>query len=250
MSIVSRAMRRRLSSLLMKCSVCMLCRRSASLTRRTRMSSDIARTSLRKFSACLVWSDCSSMRDSFDAIDEPADLRAELTLDILERGDRILDRVVQEARHDRSAVELHLGQEARHLDRMREIRVARGAQLRTMRLHRIDIGAVQQPLIRIGIVGFDQFDEFELPHHRAAAPILLRPNPVMAQPVYGRVAALSAAAGLARQPAAREAAMIRAPLRLLHRAWPLPRDPPPRPRYRAGPPRAPPRPLPRRFRSR
>src|SRR5437868_15547970 len=70
---------------------------------------------------------------------------------------------------------------------MREIRVARGAQLRTMRLHRIDIGAVQQPLIRIGIVGFDQFDEFELPHHRAAAPILLCPNPVMAQPVYGLI---------------------------------------------------------------
>ena len=28
------------------------------------MSSDIASTSLRKFSACLVWSDCSSIRDS------------------------------------------------------------------------------------------------------------------------------------------------------------------------------------------
>ncbi len=28
------------------------------------MSSDMARTSLRKFSACFVWSDCSSMRDS------------------------------------------------------------------------------------------------------------------------------------------------------------------------------------------
>src|ERR1051326_6905623 len=52
-----------------------------------------------------------------------------------------------------------------------------------MRLHRIDIGAVEQPLIRVGIVGFDQFDKFELPHHRAAAPILLRPNPVMPQPV-------------------------------------------------------------------
>src|SRR5207302_8996062 len=78
--------------------------------------------------------------------------------------------------------------------------VARGAQLRTMRLHRIDIGAVQQPLIRIGIVGFDQFDEFELPHHRAAAPILLCPNPVMAQPVYGPTTLLPCRRAIGSRP--------------------------------------------------
>src|SRR5881392_3907812 len=43
----------------------MLCRRSASFTSSTRMSRLIARMSLRKFSACLVLSDCSSSRVSF-----------------------------------------------------------------------------------------------------------------------------------------------------------------------------------------
>ena len=150
MSIVSRAMRRRFSSLLMNRSVCMLCRRSASLTSRTRMSSDIARTSLRKFSACLVWSDCSSIRDSLvTPSTSRADFRAEQPLDIVEGRDRVLDRVVQQPGHDRGAVELHLREDARDLDGMGEIGVAGGAQLRAMRLHRIDIGAVERAFVGI-----------------------------------------------------------------------------------------------------
>ena len=99
MSMVSRAMRRRFSWSLMKRSVRMLCSRSASLTSSTRMSSDIASTSLRKFSACLVWSDCSSMRDELgDAVDQPRDLRAEQPLDLVEGGGGVLDRVVQQRR--------------------------------------------------------------------------------------------------------------------------------------------------------
>ena len=70
-----------------------------------------------------------------DAVDQPGDLGAEQPLDVVERRDRVLDRVVQQAGNDRGGVELHLREQARDLDRMREIRVARGAQLRAVRLH-------------------------------------------------------------------------------------------------------------------
>ena len=52
------------------------------------------------------------------AVDEPADFRAEQPLDVVEGGDCVLDRVVQEAGHDRGAVELHLGEDAGDLDRV------------------------------------------------------------------------------------------------------------------------------------
>ncbi len=58
--MVSAAIRLRFCGFGMKCSVRMLCSRSASLTSSTRMSSDIASSSLRKFSACSVCEDCSS----------------------------------------------------------------------------------------------------------------------------------------------------------------------------------------------
>ncbi len=104
-------------------------------------------------------------RELGDAIDEPRDIVAEEAIDILERGHRILDRVVQEAGHDRRTVELHLGQNARDFDRMREIGIAGGPHLRAMRLHREDIGAVDRVLVGIGVVGADTLDELELPHH-------------------------------------------------------------------------------------
>ncbi len=103
-----------------------------------------------------------------DAVDEAADIRAEQLFDVVERRDGVLDRVVQEPGDDRGGVELHLGEEPGDLDRVRKIGVARGAQLGAMRLHRIDIGAIERALVRFGIVGFDQLDELELPHHRAA----------------------------------------------------------------------------------
>ncbi|MCY1248034.1 hypothetical protein D9M72_614210 [compost metagenome] len=54
MSIVSSEMRARFSAVIWS-SVRILCRRSASLTRRTRTSSEIASNSLRRFSACLAF---------------------------------------------------------------------------------------------------------------------------------------------------------------------------------------------------
>ena len=61
-SKVSLAMRIRFSGFFKKWRVLMLCRRSASLIKRTLMSSDMASKSLRKFSACFLSADfCSIM---------------------------------------------------------------------------------------------------------------------------------------------------------------------------------------------
>ena len=91
----------------------MLCSRSASLTRMTRMSSTIASSILRKFSACR-----SSLRrrqrdraDLGHALDDVRDFGAEQLLDALDGRQRVLDDVVQQAGGDGDGVELHVGQE-------------------------------------------------------------------------------------------------------------------------------------------
>ena len=103
-----------------------------------------------------------------DAVDEARDLGPEHALDLVDRGQRILDRVVQQRRHDRRGVELESRQDARDFQRVRKIRIARGAHLRAMHLHREDIGAVDQIFVGVGIVGFDALDQFESAHHRRA----------------------------------------------------------------------------------
>ena len=77
----------------------------------------------------------------------------------------VLDRVVQQRRRDGRVVELQLGQDRGHFQRMREIRIARSALLLAMRLHRVDIGAVEQRLVGVRIVSPDPVDQFVLPHH-------------------------------------------------------------------------------------
>ena len=57
-------------------------------------------------------------------VDQPGDLGPKHAVNVVEGRDRILDRVVQEPGHDRGGVELHLGQNAGHLDRMGEVWVA------------------------------------------------------------------------------------------------------------------------------
>jgi hypothetical protein len=62
----------------------------------------MASTSLRKFSACLVRSDCSSSaRQLGDAVDQPRDFLAEALLDLGQRDAGVLDRVVQQGGRDR-----------------------------------------------------------------------------------------------------------------------------------------------------
>ena len=103
-----------------------------------------------------------------EALDQRADLVAEDLVDFGAGRLGILDGVVQQRRDDGGVVELEVGQDRRDLQRMRKIGIAGGAGLRAVRLHGVDIGAVQQVFVGVGIVGPDAFDQIVLPHHARA----------------------------------------------------------------------------------
>src|SRR4051812_19089507 len=50
---------------------------------------------------------------------------------------------------------------------MAEIRIPGCADLTAVRLHREDVGAIDQPLVRVGIVGPNLFDQLILSKHRS-----------------------------------------------------------------------------------
>jgi hypothetical protein len=96
------------------------------------------------------------------AFDQLADLGAEQLVD-LGAGDRcVLDHVVQQGGDDRCGVEPVVGEDAGHLDGMGEVRIARGALLRPVHAHGVDVRAVEQPLVGRGVVGADFLDQLEL----------------------------------------------------------------------------------------
>ena len=105
------------------------------------------------------------------ALDQHGDLFAEHLRNVVSRRRRILDHVMQQGRDDGGGVELVVGQYARDLDRVGEIGIARGPQLRAVHLHRIDVGAVQQRFVGGGVIGLDRLDQFELAHDRCALGI-------------------------------------------------------------------------------
>ena len=100
------------------------------------------------------------------AVDQPPDLLAERLVDLFAGDRRVFDRVVQHRRRDGGVIDLELGQNGRHLERMGEIRIAGGALLAAVRLHREHIGAVQQILVGVRIVAANPLHQFVLPHHR------------------------------------------------------------------------------------
>jgi hypothetical protein len=96
---------------------------------------------------------------------EVGDLAPELLLNFLVGGFGVLDRVVQQRRYDRRFVEIEIGQDPRDFQRVREVGIAGLALLVAVRFDAEHVSTVQQILVRIRIVGFDAFDEFELAHH-------------------------------------------------------------------------------------
>ena len=133
----------------------------------------MASRSLRRFSACLA---SLVTRSSFfelgQALDQRADVLAEHLVDLGAGGGGILDGVVQQRRGDGGVVELEVGQDRRDFERMGEIGVAGGALLLAMRLHGVDIGAVEQRLVGVGVVAAHPLDQVVLPHHLRLAPAL------------------------------------------------------------------------------
>ena len=121
-----------------------------------------------------------------EALDQRADLVAEHLVDLGAGGLGVLDGVVQQRRDDGGVVELEVGEDRRDFERMREIRIAGGAGLLAMRLHGVDIGAVQQVFVGVGIVGPDPLDQIVLPHHARARRLgrLGRSGAGTAQPTW------------------------------------------------------------------
>ena len=99
------------------------------------------------------------------ALDQRADIVAEHLVDLGAGRGGVLDRVVQQRGGDGRIVELEVGQDRRDFERMREIGIAGGALLLAMRLHGVDIGAVEQRLVGVRIVAAHALDQVVLPHH-------------------------------------------------------------------------------------
>ena len=91
-----------------------------------------------------------------------------MLVDLGAGGLGVLDGVVQQRRDDGGVVELEVGEDRRDFERMREIGIAGGALLLAMRLHGVDIGAVEQILVGVRVVGADALDQIVLPHHARA----------------------------------------------------------------------------------
>ena len=144
----------------------MLCSRSASFTSSTRTSSAMASSSLRRFSACFA---SRVTRSSFFSLVRPStrcrDVLAEQALDLGAGRLGVLDRVVQQRRRDRRVIELEVGEDRGDFQRVREIGVAGGALLLAMRPHGINVGAVEQLLVDLGIIFAHPIDEIVLAHH-------------------------------------------------------------------------------------
>ena len=100
------------------------------------------------------------------ALDQDRDLFSEHAGDVVARRRRVLDHVMQQGGDDGGGVELVVGQYARDLNRVGEIGIARGSQLRTVHLHRIDVGAVEKRFVGGRVVGLDRLDQLELAQDR------------------------------------------------------------------------------------
>ncbi len=113
--------------------------------------------------------------DLGEALDQAADVLAESGIDLRPGGVGILDGIVEKRRCDGRVIELEVGENRRNFKRMREIRVAVGPLLTAMLLHGVDIGLVEQMLVRVRIVTRDPLHQLVLAHHRRGVPTPNRP---------------------------------------------------------------------------
>ena len=103
--------------------------------------------------------------DLGDAFDDVRDLGTEQLLDPLDRGQRVLDDVVQQPGGDGNGVELHVGEEVGHGQRMNQVGLAGVAHLAAVLEGREDVRAPQQLDVGVGAVGANLLEKiFEANH--------------------------------------------------------------------------------------
>ncbi len=107
------------------------------------------------------------LRQLGHAIDQARDLVPEILPHVLERRQRVLDGVVQQRGDDGRHIHLQVGQDGGDFERMGKVRIARGAELLSVRLHGVDIGFVEQILVGAGVIGLHPRDQFGLAHQLA-----------------------------------------------------------------------------------
>ena len=90
------------------------------------------------------------LRELGDAVDEEGDLVAELALDVVVGGERVLDHVVEQAGADAGGVEAQLGDDAGDRRRVDEVRIAALALLPFVRSHAIVVGPRDNLDVRAG----------------------------------------------------------------------------------------------------
>jgi hypothetical protein len=83
-------------------------------------------------------------------------------LQLLRRGQRVLEHVVQQADGDAGRVHPHLGQDRGDLERVHQVRLARGARLALVLHCGEDVRLAQQLQVRARVVALDGLvDVFE-----------------------------------------------------------------------------------------
>ena len=105
-----------------------------------------------------------------DAVDELRDFRTELRRDFVARDDRVFDDVVKDGGRDRRAVHLHVGEYARHGERMGDVLFARSPLLAVVRRVGEFVDVSQQRRVERRVVRLDFSDKIvdELRRHQLA----------------------------------------------------------------------------------
>ena len=132
----------------------------------TLMSSTIASSILRKFSACRSSLDENRIAPSFvTPFDHVRHVGAEELLDPLDRRLGVLDDVVEEPGRNRHDIELHVGEQVGHLEGMDEVGLAGVADLSLVLEGGEHVRPPQQLNVGLGIDVPDLVDEVLEPNH-------------------------------------------------------------------------------------
>ena len=93
------------------------------------------------------------------AFDDVRDVFAELLADLLRRREGVFDHVVQQAGGDADRVELHVGEDVGHLERMDEVGLARMADLSLVLQGRKHVGLAEQFEVGVRAVAPDLVEQ-------------------------------------------------------------------------------------------
>ena len=110
------------------------------------------------FSGAFIFCQCFDLRKLSHAVNKPRDVGAKFGLNLFASGQRIFNRIMKHRGRNGLTVHPQIGQNARNLDGVTIIRIARRALLRTMFLHRKHVSAVDHRLIGVLVIGFHPFD--------------------------------------------------------------------------------------------